>query len=276
MNKYKLFILLFLLVSHGVKSEELNEEKKIKLQLNKKISEISLSKLSQSSLEKLANDPLSLISELESTLTEAEKIQFQLNKQLIEAIKKEDINTLRTLLYKGADANAKDILEVKTALMYLTSSKRNPQDRKSIQLKIFNILTINGANIEAQNNKGETALILASQSNNFEMIHALAQKGANVKAQDKNGHTAFDDPENKHNYDLMQVLRVALRVSKHIQTKNERTNERNAQNSQQDIEFRDTEANNMKSQKLAFFSKFGIFFQRNNEATDIKKCRQIF
>lgn len=49
-----------------------------------------------------------------------------------------------------------------------------------------------GANVNAKDENGKTALMYAVQNANFEAIEVLLKAGANTKRKDKSGKTAFD------------------------------------------------------------------------------------
>jgi len=53
------------------------------------------------------------------------------------------------------------------------------------------LLAAKGADVNAKNEHGNTALILAAKKGNVEMVNDLLKKGAYVDAQNKDGHTAL-------------------------------------------------------------------------------------
>src|SRR6266404_4377663 len=93
-----------------------------------------------------------------------------------------DLQTVKDLLAKGADVNAKDN-DGETALM-IAASQSNPG--------ILTELIEAGADINAQNNSGRTALMAAAFRANIEEIKLLLAKGADLKLKDKKDRTAFD------------------------------------------------------------------------------------
>jgi len=57
--------------------------------------------------------------------------------------------------------------------------------------EIVNLLIENKTNLDLQDNDGWTALIYACYKNNTELVKILIDKGANLDLQDKNGCTAL-------------------------------------------------------------------------------------
>jgi len=53
------------------------------------------------------------------------------------------------------------------------------------------LLLEKGANIEAKDNDGDTALINAAIKGETEMVKLLLEKGANIEAKDNKGETAL-------------------------------------------------------------------------------------
>jgi ankyrin repeat protein len=117
-----------------------------------------------------------------------------------------DIQTVKDLLAKGANVNAKDETG-KTALLWVAPARDNPEMIKLLIAKGATALMIAasqsnpgiiaelieaGAEINAQNNSGGTALMAAASRGNLDEIKILRAKDADVKLKDKKGRTAFD------------------------------------------------------------------------------------
>jgi len=66
-----------------------------------------------------------------------------------------------------------------------------------------------GADVNAKNNKGETALILASQIGTVDVIQALQAKGADVNAKTADGKTAIDSAKKGGHDEIEAVLTQA-------------------------------------------------------------------
>jgi hypothetical protein len=105
-----------------------------------------------------------------------------LSAQLVEAAKRGDLASVRRLLAKGAEANAKDPKMGIPALVYAASGSHLP---------VVEALLAAGANIEARDLVGGTALIVAASAGRTPVVQALVGKGANVNARTRNGQTAL-------------------------------------------------------------------------------------
>jgi ankyrin repeat protein len=104
-----------------------------------------------------------------------------LNKDLLDAIKKGDENSVKTILDKGTDVNAKNV-EGETPLMHASFSGHTT---------IVKVLLANNADVNAKDVKGVTVLMNASDSGYTEIVKVLLANGADVNAKDVNGGTAL-------------------------------------------------------------------------------------
>lgn len=100
---------------------------------------------------------------------------------LIDAAKKGDTADVKTLLNKGADANAKD----KGGWTALMEASQNGHT------EIVNALLNKGADVNAKFNNSWTALMFASEKGHTEIVKALIAKGADVNAKLNDGYTAL-------------------------------------------------------------------------------------
>lgn len=91
---------------------------------------------------------------------------------LISATRKGDISTVKELLAKGADVNAKDNMFGRTALMWASENGH---------LELVQALLAKGADVNAKDNKGETALSLvkAKGKGHSDVAQLLIKAGAN-------------------------------------------------------------------------------------------------
>jgi len=104
-----------------------------------------------------------------------------------------------------------------TALAY-SSSFDNPDfsrdGARERYFKTFQILLKNGANPDAETEKGNTALILAARANDDELARLLLDAGANSDLEDREGSTAVLIAERLNNLKVLTVLRPASSSSK--------------------------------------------------------------
>lgn len=89
------------------------------------------------------------------------------------------------LLLNGASVNVKDI-SGDNALIYYASNYNAMADEK-----LVDFLISKGIDINAQNNLGKTALMMAAKRDNYKLVKYLCEKGADVDIKDTNGMTAL-------------------------------------------------------------------------------------
>ena len=70
-----------------------------------------------------------------------------------------------------------------------------------------------GADINHQNNYGNTALIYCSEKGHFDIVKFLVEKGANINHQDKNGYTSLICASN---YGCLDIVKFLLEKSDNI------------------------------------------------------------
>ena len=150
---------------------------------------------------------------------------------LHEAVNKGDVEAIKSLLKAGVDVNAKDKAGM-TALQHVVMSMHvgiahsnmihEVQPKSNITKSIIRIvarafwemfweLLKAGADVNARDNKGWTALHYATESNQAEVIKELLKAGADVKAKDNKGWTALDLAEHGRgdNQETIRLLREA-------------------------------------------------------------------
>jgi ankyrin repeat protein len=103
----------------------------------------------------------------------------EINKQLIEAIEKNNFNLVLELLSKGANPNV-DIEE--GSALFVAIHKGEP--------KIVQALLDNGANPNLEDEDQHTVLMSAAYAGHLEIVKALLNSGANIHAMGK-GSTAL-------------------------------------------------------------------------------------
>ena len=104
---------------------------------------------------------------------------------LYHAVLSDNLKIAKFLLNNGANVN--DIVD-RFANKPLMQAVHNKSDSFDIVI----LLVDHGANINAQNQYGRTALMTAITSSNFEAAKFLKNKGADITKQDNKGRTAFD------------------------------------------------------------------------------------
>jgi ankyrin repeat protein len=72
--------------------------------------------------------------------------------------------------------------------------------------EIVQLLMVSGANIEAKDNDGMTALSFACRSGHVAIIELLLKSGVNIEAKDKNDWTVLHISCNNNQFDSVQVL----------------------------------------------------------------------
>ena len=129
------------------------------------------------------------------------------NKQLIEAAKEGNVESVRTLLASRANVNAQTAQGV-TALMIAAQNGH---------AEVVKALLAGGANVNVQNANDRTALMVAAQDGHTEAVKALLERGANVNTQDADGFTALMIAANKGHAEVVKAL---LAGGANIETKN--------------------------------------------------------
>lgn len=162
-----------------------------------------------------------------------------LNQNLITASEEGDIGTVKALLAKGADANAKD-KDGNTALIvasdmshdeakgtlvvqeaYLDTSAKGGERILSERVlskatpaavpditygEIIKTLIAQGADVNAKANNGVTALMRASWKGHGEIVKILIAQGANVNAKTNSGATALMMASRKGHIEIVKIL----------------------------------------------------------------------
>ena len=60
-------------------------------------------------------------------------------------------------------------------------------------LEVIRLLVENGADINAQDSSGKTVLIQAARQGDWEVVHLLVENGADINAQDSSGEHSLDE-----------------------------------------------------------------------------------
>ena len=90
--------------------------------------------------------------------------------------------------------------------------------------EIVKLLIEKGANIETQGTYGQTALHAASSRGDLEIIKLLIENGANIEAQDKYSSTALHWAVNSHcsfvSSDCLEVVKFLIKKGAKVEAKN--------------------------------------------------------
>lgn len=137
-----------------------------------------------------------------------EKDIIEQSNKFHDALNKKDFNSAKEAIENGANVNLHNYYGNDTALM------------KAIVLRapknIINLILEDEADINAKNNSGETALILAIKNNNWgidpefyntdELIKILIKRGADINIKDNIGETASDHALLQDNLLILKIL----------------------------------------------------------------------
>ena len=72
--------------------------------------------------------------------------------------------------------------------------------------KIVQVLVSNGANVNMQNNAGETALMLAAEEGDTKVVCILLDADADPNIRDRKGETALEKAEESGHYDTSGTI----------------------------------------------------------------------
>ncbi|MBE0497431.1 MAG: ankyrin repeat domain-containing protein [Campylobacterales bacterium] len=113
---------------------------------------------------------------------------------------KDYISILKTLLDNKADVNFQ-AGNGRTALIAAAQSSNHAQAYEKAQL-----LVAKGANLDIVNDKGETALMLASDTGNGKLVKLLLQSGADVNVKNGAGESAVNYANRQNNQAISTTL----------------------------------------------------------------------
>jgi Ankyrin repeats (3 copies)/Ankyrin repeats (many copies) len=121
----------------------------------------------------------------------------QLNKELLEAVNKGDIKTVKRLLEKGASIEVRDKSLGGTPLIWAAFMGRE---------SVVKLLLKKGADYNARNKKGWTALSLSCAKGHVNIAKQLLARGADIDARSKDGWTPLSIAFSKKNPKLLKLL----------------------------------------------------------------------
>jgi ankyrin repeat protein len=115
-------------------------------------------------------------------------------------------DVVRLLLDYGALVNSKDTLEGSTPLQAAIIPKLRPEMlRPTVEL-----LLARGADLEAKNKKGQTALHIAAWGSTSQAVEFLLSKGANVRTKDLAGQTPLHAVAEKPWHSKQEIVALLL------------------------------------------------------------------
>ena len=111
---------------------------------------------------------------------------------------------ITALAKNGLDTNLRHYGQ--TALM--AEVKEGDGRWGNTRIEVLEALLSHGADVNASDNSGRTALMSAAVSTpeNLEVVTWLLKNGADAKMKDKQGQTALDYAENSRNYSILKLL----------------------------------------------------------------------
>jgi len=115
---------------------------------------------------------------------------------------------VKLLLARGADVNAR-VNEGSTALLF-AAAPRGPADSPGSMrcLETVSLLLAKGVDVnDAKNLLGRTPLIAAAAQGNLEIVKLLLDKGANTDARDKEGKTALTHASEQRHGQVINLLK---------------------------------------------------------------------
>lgn len=124
---------------------------------------------------------------------------------LIVAADSSDITILKALLAHHANVNAKASFDGVTALMYVGAPKEPPAK----VLAKAELLIRYGADVNATDKAGKTALIWAAEDRMLPVVKLLLARGAHINARTKNGNTALQWARVNHDVKMVRFLQGA-------------------------------------------------------------------
>jgi len=99
----------------------------------------------------------------------------RLGKELIEAVEEKDIDKVNRLLQEGADVNFKTDHDEYSVLMFAALNRSETPQESVKNANIVRLLLARGADINARDETGFTALRFASAENNTEIVKVLLE-----------------------------------------------------------------------------------------------------
>ncbi len=120
------------------------------------------------------------------------------NRDLFIAANIENVKIAKKALSHGADVN------------HINKNKLTPilaaANNESLRTGVTRLLIENGANLEAKDQLGRTALYIAFLENKFDLVKLLIDKGANINVVDTKGIPILHTAIRKNNIEMIKIL----------------------------------------------------------------------
>jgi ankyrin repeat protein len=135
------------------------------------------------------------------------------NTPLVFALQDQRYEAAKILIAAGAKVNVKAGEQQLTPLM-IAAAQTSPAEgavflpSSARPIDIAQALINRGANVNAEDKDGMTALMVAASHNNAPMIGLLMQSGANAAAKNNRGQTAVDIAKLNGNLEAKQAISV--------------------------------------------------------------------
>ena len=141
-------------------------------------------------------------SDIMANVTKLTPMQKERNDRLLIAAKNGDINSVKVLIERGADVDARNWLG-RTALHEAVLYKH---------IEIAKMLIENGADVDAKDKWERTALHAAAKEGTIEIAKILIEKGADVDAKDIDGWTAQEIAMKNGHYQIVELIKNAKKI----------------------------------------------------------------
>ena len=120
------------------------------------------------------------------------------DKELLKAAQNGDVSAVKKLLAGGADITCQDEEWAGTPLHWAAFKGHS---------KVVSLLLDKGADVNATNKDGRTALFMAAGFNHRQVVEILLRHKADRGIRDKNGRTALDWDERKKDRAIVKLLK---------------------------------------------------------------------